>query len=209
MKSLFFSLAVILSTINVQAQVKKYLIIPGVQASINHAAGSPTVQVLIPGVETIELDLSQPISATYQIKTADYNFDGQKDFAFVAVNQISGTQIYDIFIYRPDDKSFEALELPGGVCERFGNVRLTAADKTLRSSCKSGTKSSTDIFKWGNAYALELIQSTDNSAEAQQEAAEMKSEQKTEKEETRKDVREEKTERKKERKEAKEDEDDE
>ena len=207
MKSLFLSLAVLLSTMAVQAQVKKYLITAGLQASVSHAEGSPTVQVLIPGVETIELDLSQPVSPTYQIKTADYNFDGQKDFAFVAVNQTSGTQVYDIFIYHPDDKSFEALETPGGVCERFGNVRLTAADKTLRSSCKSGKKSSTDIFKWNNAYALELVQSTDNSAEAQQEDTEMKSEQKTEKEETRKDVREDKAERKKERKEAKDDDD--
>ena len=208
MKLIFLSLAIVLSTINVHAQTKKFQITAGLPATINHAAGSAMVQVLIPGVETIELDLSQPISPTYQIKTADYNFDGQKDFAFVAVNQVSGIQVYDIFIYRPDDKSFEALELPGGVCERFSNVRLSAGDKTLRSSCKSGTKSSTDIFKWSSPYALELVKSADNSAEAQQEAAELKSEQKAEKDDTRKEVREDKADRKKERKEAN-DEDDE
>ncbi len=205
---LLSSLCIALTFHMAAAQTKKLQIAPGLAATINHAQGSPGVQVLIPGVETIELDLGQPISAAYQIKAADYNFDGLKDFAFVAVNQTTGTQTYDIFIYHPEDKSFEALESPGGICERFGNVRLSAGDKTLRSSCRAGVKSSMDIFKWTGRYALELVKSTDNSAEAQQEAAESKAEQKAEKADSRKDAREEKEEQRKDRKEAKEDDED-
>lgn len=207
MKSIFLTIALAGSALGADAQTKKMQIRAGLPATINHAVGSNTVQVLIPGVETIELDLSQPVAATYQIKMADYNFDGQKDFAFVAVNQTSGTQVYDIFLYRPEDKSFEALDVPGGVCERFGNVRLAAGEKTLRSSCRSGLKSSTDIFKWTSPFSLELVRSTDNSTEAQQEAAELKSEKKAEKADVRKEVREDKQERKKERKEEREDDD--
>jgi hypothetical protein len=208
MKFSLLSLAILLIAVSMQAQTKKIQIAPGLSASIQHVPGSPGVQVLIPGVETIELDLSQPLANSYQIKAADYNFDGHKDFAFVGINAAGGTQIYDIFLYHPADKSYEALEVPGGICERFGNVRLTVADKTLRSSCRSGGKSSMDIFKWVGPYNLELLKSKDNSTDAQQEAAELKAEQKAEKEDVRKDVREEKLDRKKERKE-KYDEDDE
>jgi hypothetical protein len=207
MKLSLLSLAIVLSAFSLQAQTKKIQIAPGLAANVQHVPGSPGVQVLIPGVETIELDLSMPLAGSYLIQTADYNFDGQKDFAFVGVNVAGGTQVYDIFLYHPADKSFEALDVPGGICERFGNVRLNAADKTLRSSCRSGTKSSMDIFRWANPFALELVSSKDNSTDAQQEAAELKAEQKAEKQDVRKEVREDKLDRKKERKEEREDED--
>jgi len=207
MKFPLLSLAVVLSAFSLQAQTKKIQIAPGLSASIQHVPGSPGIQVLIPGVETIELDLSQPLAGSYVIKAADYNFDGQKDFAFVGVNAAGGTQVYDIFLYHPADKSFEALDVPGGICERFGNVRLIPVDKTLRSSCRSGAKSSMDIFRWVSPYAMELVKSTDNSTDAQQEAAELKAEQKVEKQDVRKEVREDKLDRKKERRDQREEED--
>jgi len=206
MKVSLLSLALVLSAILVQAQSKKIQIAPGFAANVQHVPGSAVVQVLLPGVETIELDLSQPLATNYLIKTADYNFDGQKDFAFVGVNATGGTQVYDIYLYHPADKSFEALEVPGGICERFGNVRLGAADKSLRSSCRSGAKSSMDVFRWVSPFALELVSSNDNSADAQQEAAELKTEQKLDKADARKEIREEKLDRKKTKKEEREEE---
>lgn len=68
------------------SQTKKLIIATGLQASISHTEGSKTVQVLMPGVEAIELELSQPPGTNFQIRTADYNFDGYKDFAFVGTN---------------------------------------------------------------------------------------------------------------------------
>lgn len=167
------------------AQSKKIPIAPGLTASVNHQPGSPTIQVLIPGVETIELDLNQPVSETYQIKVQDFNFDGQKDFAFVAVNQATGMQPYDIFLYHPAEKSFEALEVPGGVCERFANVRLNVSEKTLRSSCKAGTKTSLDTYVWTSQFVLELKGSVDHSLEAQEDAADQTADEKAEKAEKR------------------------
>lgn len=178
------------------AQTKKLQIAPGLNAAINHEPGSRMVQVLMPGVETIELDLTQSPNNTFLIKTADYNFDGYKDFAFTSkdASNPSAPAIYDIFLYSPQEKSFEALENPGGTCEYLSNVRLNAGDKTLRSSCRTGSKSSLDIFRWAGPNSLELVKSTDNSAEAQQEAAEEKAEKKQEQAESRKEVREEREE---------------
>jgi hypothetical protein len=165
----------------------------------------------MPGVEAIDLELTQPVENTFLIKTADYNFDGFKDFAFTskdAANPAAPT-VYDIYIYNPQEKTFEAPENPGGVCGQFGNIRLNAADKTLRSSCRSGNKTSVDIFRWVTANTLELTKSTDNSLEAQQDVAEEKAEQKAEKADQRKEVREEKADRRKEKKDEREDKDDE
>ncbi len=175
------------------AQTKKLAITPALSANINHVLGTNTVQVLIPGVETIELELTQSTNNTFTIKTADYNFDGNKDFAFAGRDPLNpaAPSVYDIYLYNPQDKTFEAPENPGGACGQFSNVRLNAADKTLRSSCKSGSKMSVDIFKWVTPFSLELTKSTDNSAEAQGEAAEEKAEQKTEKADTKKEAREE------------------
>lgn len=189
------------------AQNKKIPVAPGLTASVNHTPGSPTVQVLIPGVETIELDLSQPMSETYQIKVLDFNFDGQKDFAFVGVNQATGSQPYDIFLYHPAEKSFEALEVPGGICERFSNVRLNATEKTLRSSCKAGAKSSLDTYVWSGPFSLDLKGSVDHSLEAQEDAAEQAADVKAEKAEQRAATKEEREDKKKSNKESKDDED--
>ncbi len=198
-------------SMSAMAQTKKLQITPGLAATISHAVGSKTVQVLIPGVEAIELDLTQNGSNAFLIKTADYNFDGAKDFAFTskdAANPAAPT-VYDIFLYNPQEKTFEAPENPGGVCGVFSNVRLNAADKTLRSSCKSGTKTSVDIFRWVTPFSLELTKSTDNSAEAQQEVAEDKADKKAEKTDSRKDARDEKADQRKVKKEEREDKDDE
>lgn len=207
MRKILLLAAAILPAIYVQAQTKKVQITTGIAAQIKHTPGAAMVQVLIPGVEMIELDLSQPLSESYQIKTADYNFDGYKDFAFVAVNQATGMQPYDIYLYRPEEKSFEVLEVPAGICERFSNVRINAADKSLRSSCKAGVKSSLDTYVWTAPFQLELRGSVDHSMEAQQDAAEEKADEKAEKDEQRANVREERADKKAERKETKDDED--
>ena len=207
MKLIFCLLCAALVSTAAAGQSKKLLIAHGLQATINHSAGSRTVQVLIPGVEIIELDLEQPVQPAYQIRTADYNYDGFRDFAFVAVNQASGTQGYEIFLYHPEDKSFEALDVPDGICGRFGNVRLSAGNRTLKSSCRSGGKSSTDIYKWSSPFSLELVSSKDNTAETLGEAAEEKAELKAEKAGQRKEIRDERLEQRKEKREEREDED--
>ncbi len=204
-KAFAFSLLLAAITGGVAAQTKKLIITTGVSANINHVLGSKTVQVLIPGVETIDLDISQNAANTFGIKTADYNFDGAKDFALAGRDPLNPAAplVYDIYLYNPKEKTFEALENPGGACGQFSNVRLNAADKTLRSSCRSGTKTSTDIFKWVTPYSLELAKSTDNSAETQQEMAEEKADKKADKADTKKEAREEKADRRKEQKEQK------
>jgi hypothetical protein len=195
MKYLLTICAAILA-VNAFAQNKKLQIAPGLTATINHPLGSKTVQVLIPGVETIDLDLTQPPTNNFLIKTADYNFDGFKDFAFTSkdASNPSSPTVYDIFVYNPHDKTFEAPENPGGVCGQFANIRLNAGDKTLRSSCRTGNKTSMDIFRWVTPLSLELTKSTDNSLEVQQEMAEDKADQKQEKADTRQEVKEDRAE---------------
>lgn len=191
------------STCVLQAQTKKYQIAPGIGATIIHNADTRLVQVLMAGVETIELELPQGPETQYQIKCMDFNFDGYKDFALVSVNQSTGTQVYEIFIYHYDEKTFEALEVPGGICEVFGNVRLNPGEKTLKSSCHAGPKSSADIFHWASAFNLEFVKSVDNSKEAQTEKSEEKAELKTEKAEEKEDMKQEKQEDRKDKKEKK------
>ncbi|MEO6833462.1 MAG: hypothetical protein ABI378_12835, partial [Chitinophagaceae bacterium] len=157
---------------------------------VKHQEGASTIQVLLVGQEPIELDLTQPGSNVFQIKTADYNFDGFKDFAFVSVDATTGSQTYDIFLYNSAERSFEALEAPTGVCDGLHNVRLSIADKTLKSTCKSGTKSSQDIYKWTSQFALELEKSIDNSTEAQSEKAADKADLKKEMQEEKVDKKE-------------------
>ncbi len=175
------------------AQTRKLLITPTLSAAITHTPGAPTVDVLIPGVETITLDLSQPGDAVFVIKSADYNFDGYKDFAFTSRDAAvpAAPTRYDIFLYHPEEKTFEALEAEGGVCEGFTNVRVSAADKTLRVSCRSGAvgKSSTDVYRWDSPYTLALVKSMDNSAETTAEIAEEKANAKTERAGQRQDAR--------------------
>jgi hypothetical protein len=183
-------------TLSASAQTKKLLVANGITATIRHTAGSKTVQVLMPGVEAIDLELSQSAANAFLIKTADYNFDGYKDFAFAGKDASvpDAPTVFDIFLYNPQDKAFEAPENPGGACGQFSNIRLNAADKTLRSSCRSGTRTSTDVFRWVTPFSLELTKSIDNSTEAQQEAAEEKMEKKQEKAGQREDEKEEKKE---------------
>lgn len=181
----------------------------GLPATVKHEEGSKIVQVVMPGVEVIELELSQPPANLFQIKAADYNFDGYKDFAFVSMNQASGIQAYDIFLYHEDAKTFEQLDVPDGVCESFGNVRLTPSTMTFKSSCRGGNaKSSVDTYRWSSPFNLELVSSKDNTMEAQQEAAAEKAEKKAEKTGARQEVREEAAEKRKVRREEKEDGDD-
>lgn len=180
----------ILLSVGARAQTKKYRVDPVVEAVVKHQEGASTIQVLLLGHEPIELDLTQPGSNVFQIKTADYNFDGFKDFAFVSVESTTGSMAYDVFLYHPADKSFEALEAPGGVCEGLSNVRLSIADKTLKSTCKSGSKPSQDIFKWTGQFSLELERSVNNSADAQREKATEKTEYKMEKQEEKVDRKE-------------------
>ncbi len=188
------------------AQTKKITVAPGVSANIVHEPGSNVVKVLVPGVEEMELELTQPGSNTFLIKTADYNGDGFKDFAMTSKDAMPGSPtVYDIYLYHPLEKSFEALELPEAVCQHFSNVRVNPADRTLRSSCRAGNKSSMDIFRWADNFSLELVKSVDNSTEAQQEAAEEKADKKADKTEQRKDAREDRAEKRK----AKKEEDDE
>lgn len=171
------------------AQTKRLAITPTLSATIQHASGAPTVDVLIPGVETITLDLTQPATATFLIKSADYNFDGYRDFAFTSKDAAAPTR-YDIFLYHPEEKTFEALEAEGGVCESLTNVRVSAADKTLRLSCRAGTpKSSTDIYRWDSPYTLTLVKSIDNSADTTAELAEEKADAKAERSGQRQDAR--------------------
>ena len=208
MKSCIFTLLLAALGAGVSAQTKKITVAPGVIANVVHEPGSSALKVLIPGVEEIELELTQPASNTFLIKTADYNGDGFKDFAFTSKDPIPGAPtLYDIYLYHPLEKTFEALEMPEAVCPQFSNVRVNPADKTLRSSCRSGTKSSMDIFRWADAYSLELVKSVDNSKEAQEEVAEEKAEQKADKAEQRKDVRENRAEQRKARKEETEEDD--
>jgi hypothetical protein len=82
------------------------------------------------------------------------------------------------------------LEAEGGVCEGLSNVRVTAADKSLRASCRAGTpKSSTDIYRWDTPYSLRLVKSIGNSAETMAEQRENAADLKAEKAEGRKDAR--------------------
>lgn len=208
MKRVFSLLLITAATAgSVDAQTKKLAITPTLSANINHAQGSNTVQVLIPGVEAIELDIAQSAGNTFVIKTADYNFDGCKDFALAGRDPLNPAAplVYDIYLYNPQEKAFEAVENPGGACGQFSNVRLAAADKTLRSSCKSGNKTSVDIFKWVTPFSLELTKSTDNSTEAQGDAAEEKAEKKAEKADTRKEASDEREEQRKDKRDARKD----
>lgn len=183
-------LVMMVDSVFAQAQMKKYRVDQATEATVKHKEGAPTIQVLMLGQEPIELDLTQPGENIFQIKTADYNFDGFKDFAFVSIDATTGSQTYDIFLYNNIEKSFEALEAPAGVCEGLHNVRLSLADKTLKSTCKSGTKTSSDIYKWTSQFALELVKSVDNSAETQKEKAAEKAESKKEKLEEKADKKE-------------------
>jgi hypothetical protein len=191
MKTILSFLAVALCVNAGFAQTKKLAISPSISATIQHAPGARTVQVLIPGVEVIELDLTQPGDAVFIIKTADYNFDGYKDFAFTSRDAAvpAAPTRYDIFLYHAEEKTFEPLEAEGGVCEGLSNVRVSVADKSLRSSCRAGTpKSSTDIYRWDSPFSLTLVKSIDNSAETMTEKAEEKADLKAEKAEGRKDA---------------------
>lgn len=179
----------ILGTIQSAAQSKKYAIAPGLSAEIAHTQGSKALSVKLSGVETIELDLTQPADGVFQIKSADYNFDGFKDFAFTEVANPGAIHPYDIYLYHPLEKTFELLERPDGACEFLGNVRINKQDKTLRSSCRSGTKTSMDIFSWADSYSLNLMKSVDHGDEAQAIEAEVKAAQKEEKAEERKEKR--------------------
>jgi hypothetical protein len=60
MKTILSLLAAALCINAGYAQTKKLAITPTLSATIQHAPGARTVQVLIPGVEVIELDLTQP-----------------------------------------------------------------------------------------------------------------------------------------------------
>lgn len=180
------------------AQTKKITVAQGITANVVHEPGSKSVKVLVPGVEEMDLDLTQPGANTFLIKTADYNGDGFKDFAMTSRDPMPGSPtVYDIYLYHPMDKTFEALELPEAVCQQFSNVRVNLSDRTLRSSCRAGNKSSMDIFRWADNFSLELVKSVDNSKEAQEEAAEEKEEKKADKAEQRRDVREERAEKRK------------
>ncbi|MBS1615845.1 MAG: hypothetical protein JST06_06960 [Bacteroidetes bacterium] len=179
-------------TLHATAQTKKYAIQPGLMALVQHAAGSNTVQVSLPGVDLIELDLTQPPTHSFQIKTADFNFDGFKDFAFTSRDPaaVAAPVVYDIYLYNADEKSFESPEYPdGAVCGLFSNVRLNAGDKTLRSSCRSGNKTSTDVFRWETPFSLTLLSSVDHSAEHQQEQSEERADRKAEKKDARREAR--------------------
>lgn len=192
MKKIPALLAAMLCIHAASAQTRKLAITPTLSATITHAPGAPTVDVLVPGVETITLDLTHPASAAFLIKSADYNADGYKDFAFTSRDAAvpAAPTRYDIFLYHPEEKTFEALEAEGGVCGGLTNVRVSVADKTLRVSCRAGTlKSSTDIYRWDTPYSLTLVKSIDNSAETAAEIAEEKADAKTEKAEQRQDAR--------------------
>ena len=178
----FLAVVVALCTLQANAQSKKYPIATGLYATVNHKEGSKSVQVLIQGVEIIELDLSQSPNNNFLIKTADYNFDGYKDFAFTSKDATPGAAtIYDIFLYHPTEKTFEALEVPEGACEAFGNVRVSMADKTIRASCRTGAKASLDVYGWTDAFTLDLVKSNDNGADAQAEKADEKADKKASK----------------------------
>ncbi len=199
-------------TIPVAAQTKKYAIRPGLLALVQHASGSSTVQVSLPGVDFIELDLTQPPTHTFLIKTADFNFDGYKDFAMTSRDPAdpSAPTVYDIYLYNPDEKSFEAPEYPDeGICGHFCNIRLNAGDKSMRASCRSGNKTSTDVFRWDSPFSLSLVSSVDNSSEHQQEQSEEKSERKADKKEARRDVRESRAEQRQEQRDERKNDDDE
>ena len=199
----FLAVVVALCTFQANAQSKKYPIATGLYATVNHKEGSKSVQVLMQGVETIELDLSQSPNNTFLIKTSDYNFDGYKDFAFTSKDAAPGAPtIYDIFLYHPTEKSFEALEVPEGACEVFANVRVNVADKTIRASCRTGTKASLDVYGWTDAFTLDLVKSNDNGADAQADKADEKADRKASKLEELRDKREQIKEQKEEKEES-------
>ncbi|MBS1643895.1 MAG: hypothetical protein JST36_02565 [Bacteroidetes bacterium] len=183
LKKIPLLLAALLCTITLSAQTKKYRVDALTEVQVQHRPGAGTIQVVQMGQEPIELDLTQPGTNTFQIKTADYNFDGFKDFAFVSTDPATGSQAYDIFLFYPEDRSFESLEAPPGVCEGWNNVRLSIADKTLKNTCKTGGKTSSDLFKWTSQFSLEHLKSTDNTQEAQQERTAQKAELKADKQE--------------------------
>jgi len=188
------------------AQSKKFVVSEGITAQISHSQGNSTVEVAIPGMDKMSLDLTQPGDGIFQIKTTDYNFDGYKDFAFVSTNPTPGSiPVYDIYLYHPADGGFETLEVPDGICDAFGNVRISAADKSLRSSCRSGAKTSQDVYKWADAFTLVLINSIDNSTDTQADQSEEKEERKSEKAGQRKDKRDELKEQREDRKAQKDD----
>jgi hypothetical protein len=174
------------------AQSRKFVVAEGITAQIGHSQGNSTVDISIPGMDKMSLDLTQPGDGIFQIKTNDYNFDGYKDFAFVSTNPAPGSiPVYDIYLYHPLEGGFETLEVPDGICDAFGNVRIGSADKTLRSSCHNGIKTSQDIYKWADAFTLVLVNSIDNSTDTQADQSEEKEERKAEKAEQLKDKREE------------------
>jgi hypothetical protein len=190
-------------------QNKKYNVAPDVVANVKHEQGSKIFQVLMAGVEVLELELTQPADAVYQIKTADYNFDGFKDFAFTSVAPVSGIHIFEIFLYHDDANTFEALEVPNGICETFGNVRVMPGTREMKSSCRTGSvKTSSDTYRWTGRYDLELVGSKDNTGETLKEIADEKDEKKLEKKEQLQEKREDLKQRKQEKKEEREDDDD-
>jgi len=173
------------------AQTKKFPINATLQATVQHAPGAQTFDVLIPGVETITLDLMQSGASTFLIKTTDYNADGYRDIAFTARSADGADTRYEIFLYHPDVKTFESLETPGdGICENLMNVRTSPTERTLTVSCAgAGGKRSSDVYRWADPFTLALVRSTDNTPGTAADRAADKADAKAERDEARRSRR--------------------
>lgn len=90
----------------------------------------------------------------------DYNFDGYTDFAAFHTDDGMGVYtIYQIFIFNPKTKNFDALKFPTNYnpkCDMFCDVKIDKIKKTLSSTCRGGARTHTDIWKYDSNKKLIL-----------------------------------------------------
>jgi hypothetical protein len=101
-----------------------------------------------------------------RLEANDYNFDGYTDFATFHTDDGMGVYtIYQIFIFNPKTKKFNALEFPtnyNSKCDMFCDVKIDKIKKTLHSSCRGGAKTHTDIWKYDQHKKLTLLKTESN-----------------------------------------------
>ncbi len=98
-----------------------------------------------------------------QFVAEDFNFDGYPDLAVLTAAGMVN-QIYDIFLYRPNDKTFEPLLMPrqgpASNCGKLLDVTVLPDAQTLSSSCRSGPTWYADAYRYAQDGRLYFYGST-------------------------------------------------
>ncbi|ASL46471.1 hypothetical protein bAD24_III03730 [Burkholderia sp. AD24] len=124
------------------------------------------ISVLPGGATTrFEIDSEGDGGTDPHFETADYNFDGHRDLAFVTQYGMVN-ESYRIFLYDVAARRFVELRIPAGKNQPTGNcggltgVSVKAAERTLYSACRSGPIWYTDAYRFDTAGKLYLYQSS-------------------------------------------------